>query len=73
MNKFFLTSKTIIGGLIASLPAILSAFGVEVPELGAFGDAAIGVLDALNEGIGLAMVVWGRLTATKTLTLAPGA
>lgn len=71
MSKFFLRSKTVIGALIAGLPAVLGAFGVSVPELGQLGDSVMSWLDATNEIVGMAIAIYGRFQATDPVTLVP--
>lgn len=71
MSKFFLKSKTVIGALIAGLPAVLGAFGVTVPELGGLGDTLVTWLDASNEIVGMAIAIYGRFQATDAVTLMP--
>ena len=71
MNKFFLRSKTVIGALIAGLPAVLDAFGVTIPELGDLGNSVMSWLDASNEIVGMAIAIYGRFQATDPVTLIP--
>lgn len=68
-SKFVLKSKTILGGLIAAVPGIGTALGVEIPELHSIQQSLFSVLDHFNELVGLALVAWGRVTATTDLVL----
>lgn len=76
-DKFFLRSKTIIGGLIAALPSIITAIssllGIDLPqaELETIGADIMTVLDSLNEIIGLAFVVVGRMEAQARIKWLP--
>lgn len=67
--KSVFTSKTVIGIIIASLPSVLSAFGINVAA--GFASGAQSVVDAAITLGGAAIALWGRLTATKSLILFP--
>lgn len=71
MTKFFLISKTILGGLIATVPALMTQTGVTLPELPAFLESILALLDPINEAVGLGLVVWGRATAKRPIALLP--
>ena len=61
MDKFFLKSKTIIGLILSVLPALLPALGIS------FGaddvDLVNSTVDALIQGFGAIMAVYGRFKA----------
>lgn len=71
MSKWFLASKTVWGGLIAVVPGLLPLVGVDLPavEIQAFGDAVNSWLTGTNEVVGAGLILWGRWTATKSITL----
>ena len=60
MNKFFLQSKTIIGALLG----LAAAFGITIPFT---NEEAQPVLLAIQEIVAFALVVYGRIKATKPL------
>ena len=72
-SKFFLKSKTIWGVIVTFAPALLAAVGIDgTADWASVDSAAVGLLNAfdqLNEAVGAALVVWGRWTADKALTL----
>ena len=63
-GKFYLRSKTIIGGLVVAVPQVLRIFGWELADCDAqlIGDSALTALGAV-------LILWGRLTATQPLRL----
>lgn len=78
-EKWFLKSKTIWGALIGFLPPLLELIGIApAPEaieaLNASGASFLDVLwtlvNAGNEVVGAALVIWGRLTAKTSLKVA---
>jgi len=60
MNKYFLTSKTIIGALLG----LAGAFGVTLPFT---SEEVEPILLAVQEVAAFVLVVWGRMSATKPL------
>ena len=66
MNGFknFLTSKTLIGLLGASLPLLSQVTGIG-------GDVLQGVVGQVVQAVGLLFSAYGRVTATKQLTVLP--
>lgn len=75
-SKFILKSKTIWGAIIGFLPPLMSLVGVapDPVAIGALSAAGTGVIDlgwglvnAANEVVGGALVIWGRLTAKTAL------
>ncbi|WP_316978034.1 hypothetical protein [Shumkonia mesophila] len=74
-GKFVLRSKTIIGGLLTTVPLIMRIAGVEAPpeaEIEALGASLQTLIDVGAEAVGLALVIWGRITAKTALTAKPG-
>jgi len=78
-SKWILKSKTIWGAIIGFLPPLLVLIGATPdPEaISTLSQAGSGFLDGLwallnagNEVIGAALVVWGRLTAKTALKVA---
>lgn len=63
-TKNIFKSKTINGGIILLLVALLKVFGVEVGE----GELAT-ASEAVASVVGFALLVWGRFTANKNVTL----
>lgn len=61
MNKFFLQSKTIIGAIVIAA----GAFGYTLPFT---GDEASEILVTAEKLLGLVLIVWGRVAATKPLS-----
>ena len=75
-SKFFLKSLTVWGAIVMALPALLAAFGAEIPpDLIAEADSAVKMLilalDEVVTGIGAVMVLIGRVRAGG-LTFAVG-
>ena len=68
-EKWFLKSKTIWGILIAAVPGLLQAVGVDFggeETVGAAEDAfqnLLRVFDMFNEAAGAALAWWGRVSA----------
>ena len=62
MDKFFLKSATIWGGIIAALPAMAAAFNlpISIGEVAGLDAAVGGFLDALQAVIGFVVLYWGR-------------
>ena len=61
MDKFFLKSKTILGLILSVLPALLPALGI---SFGADDVALVNsTVDALIQGIGALVAVYGRFAA----------
>jgi hypothetical protein len=68
-TKSFFASKTLWGAIVTSLPLVLNLFGFKITDLPAFNEAASASIDAGTQLVGIAMVIWGRLTATKALVI----
>jgi len=62
MSKFFLTSKTIIGVLVMTA----GAFSYTLPFT---NDEVAEFLVLAEKLVGIVLIVWGRWTAEKSLTL----
>ncbi len=60
VDKIFIKSKTLWGVLIGIVPLLATAAGMEAPDLGAISQAGLNFLDAVNELVGAALVLWGR-------------
>ena len=60
MNKFFLQSKTILGAIIVAA----GAFGYVLPFTSEESEEFMVLAEKL---LGLVLIVWGRITATKPL------
>ncbi len=60
VNKIFIKSKTLWGVVIGIVPLIASLVGVEAPDLGGILQVGLNFLDAANELVGAALVLWGR-------------
>jgi hypothetical protein len=75
ISKFILKSKTILGIVIAAVPAVLGLFGVEASQadVQTITDSVFGIIEKF-EGIitlgGLALATYGRIKATGPLTVA---
>jgi hypothetical protein len=69
-SKIFLTSKTLWGVFIMALPVVLPMFGISMTldDTALFNDTA----DKVFEAVGAILVVWGRLTAKKAISVGPG-
>jgi len=74
VDKWFLKSKTIWGGLILAVPALVEAFGVDLSaeEITDLGSTVTALLDHLHWLVGFGLVWWGRQTAAGKLTLGTG-
>ena len=76
-GKWWLRSKTVWGTLItaaaAVLPALAPIFGVTLPAdvIQTFGDQALTAVQAVAGLIGTILAIYGRLTASSTLTRRP--
>lgn len=71
-KKSALKSKTIIGGLMTVIPLVMQMAGIEPPtesEVQILGAGLQTLIEVGCEVVGLALVIWGRLTAKSTLTL----
>lgn len=68
-TKSVLASKTIWGALITALPLVLGLFGLKVSDVPAFTEATTAAVDGGTQLVGLALVIWGRLTAAKALVI----
>ncbi len=68
-TKFFLSSKTIIGAILTAIVAFAPLVGLSFSA----DDAQLvsTQIDAILKAIGILLVVWGRLTATTSLTIKP--
>lgn len=73
MNKFFLRSKTIIGGLIMALPGLAATFGYDWTQIDSetISPKLMVVLDGANEIVGFAIMIWGRQVASGKLNWLP--
>jgi len=62
MDKFFLKSATIWGGIIAALPAMAAAFDlpISVGEIAGLDTAVGSMINALQSIVGFGVVYWGR-------------
>ena len=74
-TKFILKSRTILGIVIAAVPTILGLFGVDASQedVKTLTDSVFAVIESFSEIItlgGLALAAYGRIRATKTLTVA---
>jgi hypothetical protein len=73
-TKFILKSKTILGIVIAAVPAVLGLFGIEAvqADVQTIADSVFGIIEKF-EGIitlgGLALATYGRIKADKALTI----
>lgn len=67
-TKWYL-SKTIWGAIILLVSMILGFFGytITAEEQATFTDALLSSLNAVGDLIGLILVIYGRLTATKVI------
>lgn len=72
-TKNFLQSKTIIGSLILIVSMLLPMFGIEfsADEAENLSGKVAAALDAGAEVFGLILIIWGRFTAKKALTVLP--
>ena len=68
-TKSFLTSKTLWGILLATLPTILGFFGYHITDLGTFTAEAQAVVDQVTTLGGGALAVYGRVKATAALVV----
>lgn len=71
-SKYILKSKTVVGVLIASVPAVLALFGktLNVDDVTALGTAIQGVLGHLDGIVqlgGSLLAIYGRFTASSKL------
>jgi len=62
-----LTSKTIIGVVIAAIPTILGFFGFKVGDIAVFTDVTTVAVDSVITLVGSALAVYGRIVAVKGL------
>lgn len=72
-GKFFAASKTLWGGVLLALPAFSEAFGLAVSPADWAGleEAGTKLINAVEAVVGAVLVVWGRLSATRPIALAP--
>lgn len=73
-QKWILKSKTVIGGVLMLIPILASLLGVQPPsadDLASAQASAGQILDGIATLGGIAMVIWGRFTATTQVTLLP--
>ncbi len=72
-SKFFLRSRTVIGGLIAALPGIAATFGYDWTAVDSeyIGAKLMLFLDQANEIVGFLVMMWGRQVAKGKLTWLP--
>lgn len=73
-TKFILKSKTILGIVIAAVPAVLGLFGVDATQadVKTITDSVFGIIEQFNGIItlgGLALAAYGRIKATTSLTV----
>lgn len=67
--KAALTSKTVIGVLIASLPTLLGLFDLHVTDVAAFTQGAQEIVDQLIALGGAVLAIYGRIVAAKSLVV----
>lgn len=60
-EKYFLKSKTVIGVILSMLPTLLPVFGVSFSEQD--GQFVTSSADAILQGIGAALAIYGRFVA----------
>jgi hypothetical protein len=73
--KWFLLSRTFIGMLMMMAPVVLPLLGYEAPtadEIKGIEDQIYGLLDSGLALVGAALVVWGRVSASRPLRMLPG-
>lgn len=75
MNKWFLRSKMVIGLIVMALPTAFAFAGVAPPDdLPRLGELLVQIADALNEVVGVALLIWGTFDKNRSrLTLLPSA
>lgn len=73
--KSIFASKTIWGGIIMIAPTIAQLLGLNLSAADATEAVTRGtsLVNGAIEAFGFFMVLWGRMTATKTVRLLPGA
>lgn len=64
-SKMFLKSKTVIGVVIAALPTLLPALGVDFSA--ADGQFVSSSVDAIIQGVGSILALYGRFVAKDKL------
>jgi hypothetical protein len=69
-SKWFLQSKTIIGLIVGLLATFLPQFGISFTADSA--SQLNSAIDGILQGIGMVLVIWGRVSATQPLRLTPG-
>jgi hypothetical protein len=69
--KSIFASKTIWGAVIMLAPTIAGLLGLNLTSADATAavDHASGIVNNVIEVVGFFMVLWGRMTATKAVTL----
>lgn len=74
-TKNILASKTVWGALLMLASLVLARFGIDLdPDSQASLVATIGsALDEVMGLVGVVMAIWGRMTATKGVTVLPAA
>lgn len=70
MDKWFVTSKTIQGIVVMALPILRTIFGWEWATAEAGADLSL-VIDQLITLVGGGWALYGRVTATKTISVVP--
>lgn len=65
--KSALRSKTIWGVIVMILPPVLGLLGFEITVADAEGAAT--AIDGIVSGIGAILAIWGRISASRPVTL----
>lgn len=68
-TKSLFQSKTIIGVVIAALPAVAGLLGYKVSDVAAFTSGAEEAVAAIITLVGSAVAIYGRLKATSKLVV----
>jgi len=60
-EKWLLKSKTFWGGVIGFAPVLVQTFGGgDISDIGLWSDAGWTFIDAINEIVGVALLIWAR-------------
>lgn len=72
-TKWIAKSKTLWGAVIAALPVLGPAVGLDLSpdDVVAIGDSGVGLIDAAAGAVGFALVIWGRVSASTKATMLP--
>ncbi len=70
--KSIFASKTIWGAVLMIIPPLLSIFGVSSDDASQGVSMASELIDKAIAFIGFVVVIWGRVAATKPVTLLGG-